>query len=72
MTTIVAGSAGSREKLSHGSAPEKDLAKYIVEYGYVRKGLSNDSMEFGGGCGGRVVWDKYSSVEKLREERTGM
>ncbi|XP_020628911.1 acid phosphatase type 7-like isoform X2 [Orbicella faveolata] len=34
LTTIVAGSAGSKEKLSSGSAPKKDLAKYIEDYGY--------------------------------------
>lgn len=36
MTIIVAGSAGSKEKLSSGSAPKKDLAKYIEDYGLVR------------------------------------
>lgn len=36
LTTIVAGSAGSREKLSSGSAPKKDLAKYIEDYGSVQ------------------------------------
>ncbi|XP_058947647.2 acid phosphatase type 7 isoform X2 [Pocillopora verrucosa] len=34
ITIIVAGSAGSREKLSGGTAPPKDLAKYIEDYGY--------------------------------------
>ena len=33
ITIIVAGSAGSREKLSGGTAPPKDLAKYIEDYG---------------------------------------
>lgn len=36
LTTIVAGSAGSKEKLSSGSAPKKDLAKYIEDYGSVQ------------------------------------
>ena len=35
ITIIVAGSAGSREKLSGGTAPPKDLAKYIEDYGLV-------------------------------------
>jgi len=35
MTTIVAGSAGSKEKLSSGKGPEKSLAKYIEDYGLV-------------------------------------
>ena len=35
LTTIVAGSAGSKEKISSGSAPKKDLAKYIEDYGSV-------------------------------------
>ncbi|XP_015766386.1 PREDICTED: acid phosphatase type 7-like isoform X2 [Acropora digitifera] len=34
MTTIVAGSAGSKEKLSGGKAPSKTLANYIKDYGY--------------------------------------
>lgn len=34
-TTIVAGSAGSKEKLSSGKGPEKTLAKYIEDYGLV-------------------------------------
>ncbi|XP_068693924.1 acid phosphatase type 7-like isoform X2 [Montipora foliosa] len=34
MTTIVAGSAGSKEKLSDGRAPRDNLAKYIEDYGY--------------------------------------
>ncbi|KAL9987626.1 hypothetical protein ACROYT_G001967 [Oculina patagonica] len=34
MTVIVAGSAGSKERISSGSAPKKDLAKYIEDYGY--------------------------------------
>jgi len=33
LTTIVAGSAGSKEKLSSGKAPERTLAKHIQEYG---------------------------------------
>ena len=33
LTTIVAGSAGSKEKLSSGKAPQRTLAKYIQEYG---------------------------------------
>jgi len=36
LTTIVAGSAGSREKISSGSAPKEDLAKYIEDYGSVQ------------------------------------
>ena len=36
LTTIVAGSAGSREEISSGSAPKKDLAKYIKDYGSVQ------------------------------------
>lgn len=36
LTTIVAGSAGSKEEISSGSAPKKDLAKYIEEYGSVQ------------------------------------
>jgi len=35
MTTIVAGSAGSKEKLSGGKAPSKTLANYIKDYGLV-------------------------------------
>ena len=35
MTTIVAGSAGSKEKLSGGKAPSKILANYIKDYGLV-------------------------------------
>lgn len=33
LTTIVAGSAGSKEKLSDGKAPHRALAEYIEEYG---------------------------------------
>ena len=33
LTTIVAGSAGSKEKLSSGKAPKRTLAKYIQDYG---------------------------------------
>ena len=36
LTTIVAGSAGSREEISSGSAPKEDLAKYIEDYGSVQ------------------------------------
>lgn len=36
LTTIVAGSAGSKEKISSGSAPKKDLAKYLEDYGSVQ------------------------------------
>ena len=35
ITIIVAGSAGSKEKLSGGSSPKKDLAKFIEDYGLV-------------------------------------
>lgn len=35
MTTIVAGSAGSKERLSSGRAPRKTLAEYIEDYGLV-------------------------------------
>lgn len=35
LTTIVAGSAGSKEKLSDGKAPHRALAEYIEEYGWV-------------------------------------
>lgn len=35
MTTIVAGSAGSKEELSDGRAPSKTLAIYFKDYGLV-------------------------------------
>lgn len=47
MTTIVAGSAGSKEKLSGGSAPKRDLAKYIEDYGLVQ----SLAWRLGQGCG---------------------
>ncbi|XP_032237030.1 acid phosphatase type 7 [Nematostella vectensis] len=34
MTVIVAGSAGSKEKISHGLGPKRHLAKYIFDYGF--------------------------------------
>ena len=33
MTTIVAGSAGGEEKLSHSTAPKQMVAKYLKNYG---------------------------------------
>ena len=35
LTTIVAGSAGSKEKISHGLGPEKTLVTSIFDYGSV-------------------------------------
>ena len=40
ITIIVAGSAGSKEKLSGGSSPKKDLAKFIEDYGLVQSLLT--------------------------------
>lgn len=51
MTTIVAGSAGSKEKISSGSAAAKYLAKYIEDYGLVQSVLVKD-WKWSGGCGG--------------------
>ncbi|XP_067016547.1 acid phosphatase type 7-like isoform X1 [Acropora muricata] len=34
MTTIVAGSAGGKERLSHSTAPRQMVAKYLKNYGY--------------------------------------
>ena len=33
LTIIVAGSAGSREKLSDGKGPEKGMVTFIKDYG---------------------------------------
>lgn len=62
MTVIVAGSAGSKERISSGSAPKKDLAKYIEDYGLVQ---SHFCLEIGGrGWRGEIRgWRKYGSKE---------
>jgi predicted MPP superfamily phosphohydrolase len=59
MTTIVAGSPGCREKISHGSGPAKALAEHSLSYGYGHLKILNAT---------HLTWEwQQTSKEAARE-----